>query len=668
MTSLTLAGFFTNDPDAVAAALAYLDDPSAAPRGRKVMNADVPFAPGVRTERSGLWSEELFGPKDARDPEAWAVIELPAPILHPALAARVASALGLTEREVIAVVGGRAWITEDGRTSVPPGHPGVEAPLDTTISNWPPAPSFATLEMWRSQLGLPADPPYEPWLAEWYRARSIDQAAVTADDEKWKDDAEARTGIDALLEALRAKLGSERAEQLVVRRIPVPPVTERPLEPRPGGFYAVGDRSRVLADLLLRAQRTARLIELSAPPVIIRSERRAVQALFEDALAVWSGTERPVISLYEGDLGCSAERPPRWPIPTYHAELTSVGGLAFVDGRRALVDFSTATFEIDLETGAILQQWCSGGRSLLASLGDNLALYTGEGAWDFSCFDRATGTWLTGPLPPEVPFVFHEYFEQALLIEVATRRIHRLTDVGDYPTGIRLSPCCRYLFATDKHGGAAVFRADGERQFPIELNSYDVPVLWPDGTMKMPSDSLRWRLEGRGEEGLSAFALCESQGTWRRVQAGQLVEGIEPRFRFAVLVEAACFDRDAKTLLIAGGDELSLIALDPEPRVVRRLDLRPLYSLFLGNVPPRERPRPDALSALLYQYGTLAAAAGASIDTIAALNTASSFDEPLPIGVKRARRLSAVARGVSSVSALGPPDKSAASGRRRRGS
>jgi hypothetical protein len=162
----------------------------------------------------------------------------------------------------------------------------------------------------------------------------------------------------------------------------------------------------------------------------------------------------------------------------------------------------------------------------------------------------------------------------------------------------------------------------------------------------MPTEKEEWKLSEQASEELHAFALCEARDTWRRVQEGGFVEGIEFVFRFSAPIECAGFDSDAKEILIAGADTLFRVELEPAPRVRSRLDLRPFAALFVGNVPARKRPRPDALNALLYRYGTLAAAANAPVDEIAKLNVASSFDEPRLVGRERARRLADVARSV----------------------
>lgn len=648
-----LAGFFSEDPDAVAAALARLASPDAPERERRIEGADVPFAPGVHVRKNGLWSTDLFGPEGARDPDAWAVIELPTPFFHPALGARIAGALGLTEPEVIAIVHRRAWLTEDGRARVPPGHPGVSSTLTTELSDWPPNPGFPTVETWRARLKLPDDAAYEPWLAEWYRERGIDQAAFTAAGDAWKEEAEARTGIDTLLSALAEKLGPDEAEKLVLRRVPAPPVTERPLERRPGGFFATGARSRALADIVHRSARAHRLIELNAPPVIVSYERGVIQRMIEGALAVWSGRRAEDLSRYEDDIVADGEPPaaPTWPVPEQRSALTCVRGVALADARRALVDFPTATFEVDLETGAVLRRWRSPGRALLACLSGRFALYTGAMAWDFGCFDMDAGAWVKGPLPPEVPFVFLELHEQSFLVEVATRRVHHLDEIGDYPTRLLISPCGRYLFATDKHGSAAVFRADGETQFPVELYDRTVPVLWPSGKLKAATARQEQNLSDRWGDELTAFALCEARDTWRRVQASGFVEGFDLKFRFACSIEAACFNRDATEILAVGKNELFRVALDPEPRLCERLDLRPLSSLFVG-APPGKRPKAEALNALLFKYGTLTEAARAPVSEIAALNTACAYDEPQILGPKKAKRLLEAARRVNEVSAL----------------
>ncbi|PCC73729.1 hypothetical protein SAMN02745121_06847 [Nannocystis exedens] len=637
-----LAGFFTADAAAILSALDRLAAADEPARGRVVRAGPVPFLPGMPTAREGLWSEPYFGPSEARDPAAWGVVELPQPVLHPGLAPAIAAALGLREREVRAVAEMTAWIDAEGRTCTPPGHPGVDAPLDTWLHEWPPYPRDEELE----RLEAAADPGYRTRLAALYAARGIDAEAVARDDRSWQDEAYANTGPEALLARLSARLGPEAAARLMVWRVPVPPVDERPLERRPGGVLVAGARSGGLAALIDAAGRQARIVELGAPTIIEHHGLLVVQRALQAVLAAWGAIEaaEPTVAAGLPAAGGGPTEVPVWPVPTTHAELAAPRGLAFVAPGRAVLALATATFEVDLTTGALPRWWPSAGLSLMTCLAGYVLYAAG---WRFCCFEPARGRWTRGALPACVPFVFAELQEVAFVIETASWRWHKLDALGDYPVDLRISPCARYLAARDKHGDGAVYRFDGELQLPLELPSQQAPVMWPEGQLREPTTRESDRLEDSawGDAGLQALVLCEARDAWRRVQDGGVVEGARVLFRVPFALTAAAFDRAGREVLLAGEAELWHLALDPEPRLLARFDLRPLRALVLGPE-GRSRPRPDALNAALCRHGTLLGVGDVEAAELARLNTASTFDEPKPLGLRRARTLAALARGV----------------------
>ncbi len=119
-----LRGFYGDDPAATVAALDALDGFEAT-----ILRSDHErwwLRDTQPTE--GLWSARFDG---------WGLLELPVPLVHPTLYPMVAEALKLTEAEVAAVAGRRAWL-EGGRVCVPPGHPGPGKLTDVPLSEWPP--------------------------------------------------------------------------------------------------------------------------------------------------------------------------------------------------------------------------------------------------------------------------------------------------------------------------------------------------------------------------------------------------------------------------------------------------------------------------------------------------------------------------------------------------
>jgi len=97
-----------------------------------------------------------------------------------------------------------------------------------------------------------------------------------------------------------------RAEWMIFKNLPVLPPDLRPLVSLDGGKFAVSDVNDLYRRVINRNNRLKRLIELDAPEIIIRNEKRmlqeAVDALFDNgktANAVKGSNKRPLKSLSE---------------------------------------------------------------------------------------------------------------------------------------------------------------------------------------------------------------------------------------------------------------------------------------------------------------------------------------------------------------------------------
>ena len=95
-----------------------------------------------------------------------------------------------------------------------------------------------------------------------------------------------------------------RPEWMILERIPVLPPDLRPLVPLDGGRFATSDLNDLYRRVINRNNRLRRLIELNAPEIIIRNEKRmlqeAVDALFDNGRrgrAVTGPNKRPLKSL-----------------------------------------------------------------------------------------------------------------------------------------------------------------------------------------------------------------------------------------------------------------------------------------------------------------------------------------------------------------------------------
>jgi DNA-directed RNA polymerase subunit beta' len=98
--------------------------------------------------------------------------------------------------------------------------------------------------------------------------------------------------------------GENRPEWMVVKILPVIPPELRPLVPLEGGRFATSDLNDLYRRVIIRNNRLKRLIEIKAPEVILRNEKRmlqeAVDSLFDNTRrvsAVKTEGNRPLKSL-----------------------------------------------------------------------------------------------------------------------------------------------------------------------------------------------------------------------------------------------------------------------------------------------------------------------------------------------------------------------------------
>ncbi|MBT3383866.1 MAG: DNA-directed RNA polymerase subunit beta' [Prolixibacteraceae bacterium] len=80
-----------------------------------------------------------------------------------------------------------------------------------------------------------------------------------------------------VVEAFRASKNLNRPEWMIVRVVPVIPPDLRPLVPLDGGRFATSDLNDLYRRVIIRNNRLKRLIEIKAPEVILRNEKRMLQ-------------------------------------------------------------------------------------------------------------------------------------------------------------------------------------------------------------------------------------------------------------------------------------------------------------------------------------------------------------------------------------------------------
>ena len=130
---------------------------------------------------------------------------------------------------------------------------------------------------------------------------SLRHKASTETSQQRKSEALKRLNV---VEAFRASREVNKPEWMIMRVIPVIPPELRPLVPLDGGRFATSDLNDLYRRVIIRNNRLKRLIEIKAPEVILRNEKRmlqeAVDSLFDNSRksnAVKTESNRPLKSL-----------------------------------------------------------------------------------------------------------------------------------------------------------------------------------------------------------------------------------------------------------------------------------------------------------------------------------------------------------------------------------
>jgi len=109
-----------------------------------------------------------------------------------------------------------------------------------------------------------------------------------------------------VIESFRAaqRTGENRPEWMIMKMLPVIPPELRPLVPLEGGRFATSDLNDLYRRVIIRNNRLKRLVEIKAPEVILRNEKRMLQEAVDSLLdntrrasAVKSDGNRPLKSL-----------------------------------------------------------------------------------------------------------------------------------------------------------------------------------------------------------------------------------------------------------------------------------------------------------------------------------------------------------------------------------
>ncbi len=107
-----------------------------------------------------------------------------------------------------------------------------------------------------------------------------------------------------VVESFRSSKNRNKPEWMILNAIPVIPPELRPLVPLDGGRFATSDLNDLYRRVIIRNNRLKRLIEIKAPEVILRNEKRMLQEAVDSLLdnsrkssAVKTDANRPLKSL-----------------------------------------------------------------------------------------------------------------------------------------------------------------------------------------------------------------------------------------------------------------------------------------------------------------------------------------------------------------------------------
>ncbi|MEL7532970.1 MAG: DNA-directed RNA polymerase subunit beta', partial [Bacteroidota bacterium] len=132
---------------------------------------------------------------------------------------------------------------------------------------------------------------------------TLRQKAATETSQQRKNDSLKRLKVVEAFRSANRRM-ENRPEWMIVRIVPVIPPELRPLVPLEGGRFATSDLNDLYRRVIIRNNRLKRLIEIKAPEVILRNEKRmlqeAVDSLFDNTRkvnAVRSDSNRALKSL-----------------------------------------------------------------------------------------------------------------------------------------------------------------------------------------------------------------------------------------------------------------------------------------------------------------------------------------------------------------------------------
>jgi DNA-directed RNA polymerase subunit beta' len=247
---------------------------------------------GVVCEKCGV---EVIQSKVRR--ERMGHIDLATPVAHiwflKSLPSRIGTVIDLTLKEIEKILYFECYVVVDPKDS------GLQKHELLTETKYRKAVEEYGPDGFRAEMGAEA-------IREMLREIDIDEIAEELRSEMKEATSEAkRKKLAKRLKVVNAlRRSGNRPQWMILEVIPVIPPDLRPLVPLDGGRFATSDLNDLYRRVINRNNRLKRLMELQAPDIIIRNEKRmlqeAVDALFDNGRrgrAITGPNKRPLKSL-----------------------------------------------------------------------------------------------------------------------------------------------------------------------------------------------------------------------------------------------------------------------------------------------------------------------------------------------------------------------------------
>jgi len=268
----------------------------------------------LKPERDGLFCERIFGPskdwechcgkykkirykgvvcdrcgvevtKAAVRRERMGHIELACPVSHiwyfKGIPSRMGLALDLSSRTLEHVLYFAAYIVLD------PGETGLQYKQELSEREYNDAIEEYGEGSFRAGMGAEA-------IKELLMALDIEKEAKELREELMASNGQKRAKLAKRVEVMDAFLESgNKPEWMILDAVPVIPPDLRPMVQLDGGRFATSDLNDLYRRIINRNNRLARLLELGAPEIIVRNEKRMLQEAV-DALIDNGRRGRPV--------------------------------------------------------------------------------------------------------------------------------------------------------------------------------------------------------------------------------------------------------------------------------------------------------------------------------------------------------------------------------------